>query len=63
MNYHIVVGDNCISLYIHKLVHLTRNQVLDEDSEFGGVTGWCRALLAVNCFPHQVVLLMTMIME
>ena len=29
-------------------------QVLDEGTEFGGVTGWCRALLAVNCFPHQV---------
>ena len=52
-----------MSLYIHELVHLTRNQVLDEDSEFGGVTGWCRALLAVNCFPHQVVVLMTMIMD
>ena len=41
----------------------TRNQVLDEDSEFGGVTGWCRALLAVDCFPHQVVVLMTMTKE
>ena len=29
-------------------------QVLDEASEFGGVTGWCRALLAVNCSPLQV---------
>ena len=29
--------------------------MLDEDSEFGGVTGWCRALFAVKCFPHQVV--------
>ena len=29
-------------------------QVLDEGSEFGGVTGWCRALLAVNCSPLQV---------
>ena len=33
----------------------TKNQVLDEDSEFGGVTGWCRALLAVKCFSHQVM--------
>lgn len=32
---------------------LTTQEVLDEDSEFGGVTSWCRALLAVNCFPHQ----------
>ena len=30
-------------------------QVLDEESEFGGITGWCRALVAVNCFPHEVL--------
>ena len=29
-------------------------QVLDEKSEFGGLTGWCRALLDVRCFAHQV---------
>ena len=34
-------------------------QVLDHEADFGGITGWCRALVGTKCFPidQQVCLL------
>merc|ERR1719400_267418 len=29
----------------------TTNQVLDESSDYGGVSGWCRAVLQTTCAP------------
>ena len=29
----------------------TTNQVLDEDADFGGLSGWCRAVVSTNCGP------------
>ena len=30
---------------------MNRCQVLDHEADFGGITGWCRALVGTKCFP------------